>query len=607
MNHFLREHGFTPQFPQVGPLQLHYIEIDPYAHDLAQTVVWIGYIQWLRANGYGYPAEPILKPMGANFLCADALFTDWPEVDFIVSNPPFLGDKFMRGELGDEYVEKLRKLFEGRIPGQSDLCCYWFEKARELIEHGKCQRAGLLATQGIRGGANREVLKRIKETGDIFFAVSDRDWLLDGANVHVSMVGFDNATENFKVLDGKSVAEISANLSHSTDITNSSCLQANAQVGFIGVSMHGPFDMNESKGLEMLQEGGNPNLKPNSDAVRPVLNAFEITKRAERRWLVSFPPEITVEDAAGYDAPMKFIRENVQPVRAQNHRRAYRNKWWIPGEARPAMQQALKHLPRFLATPRVSKHRIFVWITPESLPSDATVAFAKADDFFMGIVHSKFHEVWALKQGTRLETRPRYTPTTCFETFPFPRPTPAQETAIAAAAQELNELRERWLNPPEWTVEKFLEFPGSITGPWARYIDKSTIREVGRVTPCAPSGLNPDASVGSQRRAEDCPPYLVGTVRYPRLEPRDADCAAKLKKRTLTNLYNERPAWLDLAHKKLDAAVAAAYGFPADLTDEAILEKLLALNLERAAEEAKAKKCPSVKPSVKSRRMNLCK
>ncbi len=121
----------------------------------------------------------------------------------------------------------------------------------------------------------------------------------------------------------------------------------------------------------------------------------------------------------------------------------------------------------------------------------------------------------------------------------------------------MNELRERWLNPPEWTVERILEFPGSAGGPWARYV------------------VNPDRNG-------------IGTVRYPRREPRDADCAAKLKKRTLTNLYNERPTWLDLAHKKLDAAIASAYGWPADLTDEQILEKLLALNLERAAEEAKA-------------------
>jgi hypothetical protein len=131
--------------------------------------------------------------------------------------------------------------------------------------------------------------------------------------------------------------------------------------------------------------------------------------------------------------------------------------------------------------------------------------------------------------------------------------------AIAAAAKELNDLRERWLNPPEWTIETLLEFPGSVDGPWARYVHQP----------------NKDG---------------IGTVRYPRLEPRDAACAAKLKKRTLTNLYNERPAWLDLAHKNLDAAVAAAYGWPADLSDEQILEQLLALNLGRAAEETKATK-----------------
>ena len=134
----------------------------------------------------------------------------------------------------------------------------------------------------------------------------------------------------------------------------------------------------------------------------------------------------------------------------------------------------------------------------------------------------------------------------------------------------MNDLRERWLNPPEWTEEKVLEFAGSVDGPWARYVH------------------NPDS-------------HGIGTVRYPRLEPRDAECAAKLKKRTLTNLYNERPAWLDLAHKKLDAAVAAAYGWPADLTDEQILERLLALNLERAAEEGKAGRVKKMKTSREKR------
>jgi len=169
---------------------------------------------------------------------------------------------------------------------------------------------------------------------------------------------------------------------------------------------------------------------------------------------------------------------------------------------------------------------------------------------------SRLHEVWALKLGTRLEMRPRYTPTTCFETFPLPKPAKKQEQAISEAAKELDTLRNNWLNPPEWTKEEVLEFPGSVDGPWERYVHKPNAKG-------------------------------IGTVRYPRTVPLDEECAVKLEKRTLTKLYNERPTWLDLAHKKLDAAVCAAYGWPADISDEQILERLLKLNLERAAEESK--------------------
>jgi type II restriction/modification system DNA methylase subunit YeeA len=569
VNHFLRERGFTPQFPQVSPLQLHYIEIDPYAHDLAQTVVWIGYIQWLRANGYGFPAEPILKPMGANFLCADALFTDWPEVDFIVGNPPFLGDKFMRGKLGDEYVEKLRKLFADRIPGQSDLCCYWFEKARELIEHSKCQRAGLLATQGIRGGANREVLKRINKTGGIFFAISERPWILEGAAVTISMVGFDDGSTTEKTLDGAFVKTINPQLNSEADVTGVVQLVANENLSFIGASMHGPFQIDESIALDFLTSP-NPSGLPSSDVVRLWCNALSIVQRERDLWIVDVPPHLSASEAAHYEKPFEYLRKYVLPVRETNRRAMRRKNWWLLGDPQKSMRVGITPLHRYLVTPRVSKHRIFVWTPTPVLATDAVIALARDDDFFQGVLHSRFHEIWALRQCTILGgVTPRYGPSQCFETFPFPRPTPAQETAIAAAAKDLNELRERWLNPPEWTETRLLEFPGSVTGPWSRYVDPQTV----------------DVKTGT------------GTVRYPRLEPRDADCAAKLKKRTLTNLYNERPTWLDNAHKQLDAAVAAAYGWPADLTDEQILEKLLALNLARAAEEAQAAKVNKPKMS----------
>jgi hypothetical protein len=263
-----------------------------------------------------------------------------------------------------------------------------------------------------------------------------------------------------------------------------------------------------------------------------------------------------------YEAPFDHVLKKVRPLRL-NHREPRQTRfWWLFARPCPEMKEALRDHPRFLATPRVSKHRLFCWLSPELLCDSAVVAFARSDDYFFGVLHSRFHEVWALKQGTHLETRPRYTPTTCFETFPFPQPTSAQETAIAAAAKALNDLRARWLNPPEWTRTETLEFPGTVGGPWDRYIQNP-----------APRTMKTGA---------------IAPVRYPRLVPRDAECAASLKKRTLTNLYNERPTWLNLAHRNLDAAVAAAYGFPADLTDDQILERLLALNLERAATERAA-------------------
>ena len=221
------------------------------------------------------------------------------------------------------------------------------------------------------------------------------------------------------------------------------------------------------------------------------------------------------------------------------------------------MRKAVDPLIRFLVTTTVSKFRPFIWIYSPTLPDHQLIAFARSEDSFLGILHSRIHEVWAYSQGTQVREREsgfRYTPTTTFETFPFPHPTPDQQSVIAAAAKELDNLRNRWLNPPEWTREEILEFPGSVNGPWARYVHD-------------PDGRG------------------IGTVRYPRLVPRDDEAAENLKKRTLTNLYNQRPTWLDLTHRKLDEAVFAAYGWDPGTSDEEILERLLALNLERAAGE----------------------
>ena len=574
---YAREHGLS-MFPRVNPSQLHGLEINPYAQQLAQVVIWIGYLQWMHHNGFKMPDHPVLAPIDT-IKRMDAILDlsdpehpkepEWPEAEFIVGNPPFLGDKKLRGGLGDEYVRALFRLYGDRLPNQSDLCCYWLEKAREEIEKGRLVRVGLLATQGVRGGANRRVLERIKANATVFFAESDRNWILDGANVHVSMVGFGKGQNDPCMLDGKLVATINSNLTSIADVTKCVPLADNAGLSFIGVSQHGPFEIEEANAIEMMVTGGNPTGRQNSDVVRPILNADGICNKSETRWVVAFPCEMPLEVACDYQAPFEFVQSTVLPVRQQNHRKAYRERWWIHGEARPAMQTRINSLARFLLTPRVGKHRVFVWEALPTYPSDATVVFARKDEFDFGVLQSRLHEVWARSQGTQLrevESGFRYTPSSCFETFPFPEPTPDQSAAIAAAAKELDDLRSRWLNPPEWTKTEVLEFPGSVDGPWARYIDPATC------THHAPRDVSITRSVMS----------TIGTVRWPRLVPKDADCAASLKQRTLTNLYNQRPAWLDLAHKKLDAAVFAAYGWDPGLSDEELLERLLKLNLERA-------------------------
>lgn len=553
---FPSENGLDTFLPSVDPSQLYGMEINEYAHDLAQMTVWIGWLQWIRANGFGFPDDPVLRPLSDNIPLMDAIIGDsgepeWPDVDFIIGNPPFLGGSKLWEELGREYQEKLWKIYKGRIPGAADLCCYWFEKARAHIAAGKCKRAGLLATQGIRGGANREVLKRIKETGDIFWAESDRPWILSGAAVHVSMIGFDVGEEQHRILDGKPVAEINVDLTSSANTTEAVTLAGLQGIAFIGTKKAGKFELPDLEATRMLGIP-NPHGRPNSDVIRPWLDGFAVTKRPSFEWIIDCGTDMTQEKFSRYAEPYDRILQLVKPDRDKNNRKLYREKWWMHAETRPGMRRNCLGLARYLTTVCHSKHRLFSWADSIFLPDGGVFTFARSDDLFFGVLHSRFHEVWALRMGTRLETRPRYTPTTCFETFPFPSPDEKQTAAIAAAAKELNELRENWLNPPEWTRTETLEFPGTVGGPWDRYIDPATVTDRGS--------------------------FKVGTVRYPRLVARDAECAARLKQRTLTNLYNARPAWLATCHKKLDDAVAAAYGWPADLTDDAILERLLALN-----------------------------
>ncbi|MBJ7597748.1 MAG: class I SAM-dependent DNA methyltransferase [Candidatus Dormibacteraeota bacterium] len=513
------------EFPQVSPTALRGIELNPYAAELARVSIWIGEIQWMLANGFAYLRNPILRPLD-NVECRDAVLDNgsrnppvepaWPTADFIIGNPPFVGGKLMRAYLGDEYVAALFVLYNGRVPHEVDYVCYWHEKARAMIAAGQVRRAGLLATQGIRGGANRRVLDRIKSTGDIFMAWEDEPWVVEGAMVHVSIIGFDDGSETERTLNGKPVVSINSDLTSGLDLTKARTLRENLGIAFQGPVKVGPFEIAGSLARSML-ESPNPHGKSNHDVLRPWVNGRDLTQRPRGLWIIDFG-DMPMDEAALYEAPFEYVRRTVAPKRAANRRPRRRDNWWQHGETVPGLRAATAALTRVLATPRLTKHRLFVWLEPDVLPDSQVIAFARDDDFFLGVLQSRVHELWARRTGTQLreeESGFRYTPRTTFETFPLPQCAETEREPVATAAKALDTFRQGWLNP---------------------------------------AGALP----------------------------------TELKNRTLTNLYNQRPAWLLQAHERLDRAVHAAYGWSYPLDDQVVLSRLLELNLGRPTYTARA-------------------
>ena len=545
--------GFQRAFPVVGPANVRGIEINAYAAELARVSVWIGEIQWMRRNGFNESRDPILKPL-ETIECRDAILTpeggepEWPAADVVIGNPPFLGGKLLNTHLGEDYVSRIFKVYADRVPAEADLVCYWFVKAGEHVEALRAKRVGLVSTNSIRGGANRRALQTAIKGSPIFEAWSDDPWVVDGAAVRVSLVCFarpENGRVPERRLDGELVNAVHADLTarrggDGVDLTGVQRLYRNFGVAFMGDTKGGPFDVPGEQAREWLREPGNPNGRPNSDVLGPWMNGMDVTRRPSDKWIVDFGWSMVQEEAALYEAPFQHAKDRVYPMRQTNRRESYRENWWRHVEPRQGMWRTLDGLSRYIATPTVAKHRLFAWLDARICPDHQLIVIARDDDVTFGILHSRFHEAWSLRLGTWLGkgNDPRYTPTTTFETFPFPDglspDVPAskyvddpQATAIAEAARRMVSLRDRWLNPPEWV--KWLDEP--VRG-------------------------------------------------YPRRPvPRNEAAAKALKKRTLTNLYNSRPQWLADAHAALDAAVAAAYGWEADITAEEALGRMLGLNI----------------------------
>ena len=614
-------------------------------------------------------SDPISAGLAISIASNQVTEAPWPKANIVIGNPPFLGGSKKRRELGDAYFEALDTVFSGRVPGGADLVCYWFDKSRLAMERDGLEAAGLVSTNSIRGGSNRKVLDAITKSTRIFDAWSDESWVNEGAAVRVSLVCFGRA--NGSRLDGLGVDQVHADLTAgseqgaSLDLTAAKTLQVNKAACFIGGMKKGPFDVSGQVARNWLRSP-NPNGKSNALVVKPWLNGLDVTRRPLDQWIVDFGIDMKEEDAALYEEPFAHVVRVVRPQRDAVRNELEKSRWWLHARPAPDLRRAISSLTRAMATARVAKYRLFVWLQPGVVVDGQLAVTARADDTTFGILHSRFHELWSLRMGTSLEDRPRYTPTTCFETFPFPagltpadtahqrvevlpcgaiipadldkqnvplapidkgqeatntlltsanqtiqptgaeagvvrmsgaisksnayeppasepappvqrehasphpNPPPAGEgtkpparprqianqpgqagqgqslrdyaIAIAQAAKKLNDLREAWLNPPEWTHK---------------------VREV------TPLGM-------------DHSPYPD------RIEPKPGISEADLKalqKRTLTNLYNVRPAWLTMAHQQLDTAVAAAYCWPdysPAMPDDEILKRLLTLNLARS-------------------------
>jgi type II restriction/modification system DNA methylase subunit YeeA len=560
------EMGVGRALPRVGPDAVRGIEINPYAAELARVSIWIGEIQWMLDHGYGVTRSPILRPLD-QIECRDALMTDdgaeamWPEAEFIVGNPPFLGSKLILTTLDPRYVERLRRLFDGRLPRSVDLVCYWVERASELAISGELSGFGLVATKSIAKGASRVPLERLSSTaqGLIFEAWTNERWVLNGAKVRVAIVCAVSpnrlpAIKDFR-LNGSRVVHINPDLTSGIDVTKAKELAENSQTAFQGVKLTGPFDIAGDEARSFLSLPRNPNGRSNHEVVRRLYDVDDIVGRDSDRWVVDFGTSRSEAEASFYEAPFqtvvvgRVVPFRSDPTKCRSTERRLRGRYWEFQRPRPELRKALRGFAtRFIITPESSEHRLFTFAPTQVLIQGSLFAIARDDLVSLGILTSRIHEVWSTAQGNRLGVgnQRRYNIGVAFKTFPFPLGltlnVPASDSAqdpcaqrITAAAAELVRLRDNWLNPQEW------------------------VKRVPEVVPGYPD----------------------------RLLPVDDKAAAELKKRTLTNLYNQRPTWLANAHKALDEAVAAAYGWPADLSDDEILARLFALNQERAAAEAK--------------------
>ena len=400
----------------VSPYQFYGIDIKPFAVELTKLVLEIGRTMAIKNLGLTQESPLPLDNLDKNIICADALFTEWPETNAIIGNPPFLGSRKMRDSgISEEYIQKIHALYpSAEFPKNADFCTYWFRKAHEQ----QAGRIGLVGTNSISQGQSREAsLSYVVNNGGIIYnAVSTQEWSGEAA-VHVSLVNWAKAEQKQKYLDENPVSFINSSLKCEVDVTQAFRLKQNQNICFQGVVPVGKFEITEKQASDWIQKDNK-----NKEVLKVFFSGNEITEYPDYKsdkWIIDFN-NMTIEEASNYKLPFDYVKTFVKPQRDTVRRKAYKERWWRFAENQNKMREAIKNLDKYISMPGHSK-----WFIPVIVPSywlayvNSSFVIASDDYYLLGLLTSKLHRDWVKAQCSTLEDRIRYTNTTCFETFPF--------------------------------------------------------------------------------------------------------------------------------------------------------------------------------------------
>lgn len=447
------------QMSFVTPNQFYGMDTNPFAVELARVTLMIARKVAIDKFNLTEPALP-LDTLDNNIICADALFTEWQKADAIIGNPPFLGGKKLRTELGNEYAEKIYQKFPD-VKGQPDFCVFWFRKAAENL--GKSGRAGLVGTNSISQVSGRKASLDyvVKQGGFIYEAFSSQLWSGE-ANVHVSIVNWSKKKPKELFLDDLPVNLISTSLQAQISVDTAQILQVNKNYSFESCQLAG-------KGFIISAQEAQAWIKKNPKnklVLKQMLDGKTlINSWSEKDWVIDFN-DLSLEEASDYQLPFARVKEKLKPERDTNKEKSRRENWWLYGRSRPNMRQALNGLSCYFAIPKIVKYIMFQPVDIAILPCEANMVIASEDFYILGILTSNIHRCWVKAQSSTLKGDTRYTNTTCFETFPFPQnPSAKLVEKIRKIALELHQYRSQQMEKKQWGItqlyNQFLHEPSS--------------------------------------------------------------------------------------------------------------------------------------------------